>query len=400
MITTDFAPNETGKDAFLSASLLLQPWRWQYGKETGEVQKTLTQMFTVGKNTPEIHLFLTGRSSLYYLLESLSLSPCDVMVQAFTCEAVVLPIYAAGMKPVYVDIDPKTYSMDIGDLKKKRTPNAKIIILQHTFGIPPNRKEVLEFAHEHSLFIIEDLAHGFETKTFMSDDVPTTKLLSFGRSKSVSSVFGGAIVSYDAQLNEKLSTVEKELQPPGLPFIAQLLLYKPFTVLIKSTYDILIGKLIHTAVNGLKLLVPEITRKEKAGSYDDLFNHRYPNALAILLQAQLDTLTEKQETRKHAVTMYDKELCNGTQYSAPLIRYPLRVKNREGFMKAGIKNGLSFGKWYDQVVAPKDIKLSSVGYTMGTCPVAEQISEDVVNLPTLVTPAEAQRIIQFATSNR
>jgi len=165
MISTDFASNEQLDDALLSLKLLFQPWRWIQGKELDEAKQSVLKLLNVTRYTLHVSFFLTGRSALYHLLKSLNLpKDSQIIVQAFTCEAVVLPIIAAGFKPVYIDIEKETYSMSISDLEKKFNDSCRVLILQHTFSLTPkNREKILGFAKRNNLFIIEDLAHGFSS---------------------------------------------------------------------------------------------------------------------------------------------------------------------------------------------------------------------------------------------
>ncbi|MBI4226084.1 DegT/DnrJ/EryC1/StrS aminotransferase family protein, partial [Candidatus Roizmanbacteria bacterium] len=191
MISTDFAPNESWDDAWLSLKLLIQPWRWKYGQETEIVKEKIKKLLNVTSYKLHVTCFLSGRSALYYLLKSLNLPKnSKVIVQAFTCEAVVLPIIANKLKPVYIDIENETYSMDLNSLTRKlvnsKTDSVKVLILQHTFGLTPKfRKEIITLAQKNKLIVIEDLAHGFSPSIFRTDNrLPITDhyfLLSFGR---------------------------------------------------------------------------------------------------------------------------------------------------------------------------------------------------------------------------
>jgi len=403
MISTDFAPNERIDDALLSLSLIFQPWRWQKGKEINLVKKQINKMFffSIKDLESNISLFLSGRCALYHLIKSLNLPKNSrVIVQAFTCEAVVLPIIANGFKPIYVDIEKETLSMDINDLRKQAVPQRGIIIIQHTFGMTPKyRNDILKLAKENSLIVVEDLAHGFDPKIFESNSSISQSpniyfLLSFGRSKPFSSVFGGAIGSFNKDLNFKLIQ-------PSYSHIFSLLLYKPIAYFIKSTYNIFIGQLIHKTLNIFNLLSKEISEKEKKGRYDSLFDKAYPNALAILLLHQLRKSESIQQERINIINYYNKNISiSQFPFSKPIpfLRYPILIDNRDLLVELARRQGIFLGLWYNQVVAPKALNLKKVYYNKGDCPVAEEICNRIVNLPTLINEKEARQIVYLLNS--
>lgn len=398
MISVEFAPNEAFDDAIKSITTLVKPWSWKKGETQQKVKKRLKSFFPGSM----AFLFLTGRAAIYQLLKLLNL-PQDtkVLVQGFTCEAVILPVLANNLKPVYVDIEPYSFSMDLTDLTNKINDQTKVIILQSTFGlIPKNRKKILEIAKKNNIHVIEDLAHGFDRNYFKNDCTPTFKILSFGRSKFFSSLFGGAIISSNNDINTQLLSLEKTLIYPSNLFIFKALLYKPLSILIKTTYDLYLGKILHKIVNLLNLIIPEITKKEKMGEFDQLLNKTYPNALSKLLINQLNKLDKNEAKRKQATEVYTNALNESGFHSRfeinnyALLRFPILVKNRKQIIDRLKKKNIYLGKWYDQVIAPKSIDLVKFCYTKGECPNAEDICEQIINLPTNIKLKEAKKVSQ------
>lgn len=402
MITTDFAPNESWDDALLSIKLLIQPWKWKNGGDITIAKNNISKMFYVTSYMLHVSLFFSGRSALYFLLKSLNLlRGSEIVIQAFTCSAVVLPIKALNLKPVYVDIEKQTFSMDLAKLVNSLTRKTKVIILQHTFSLTPKyRNEVIKLAKANNLFLIEDLAHGFSNNLTIQSYSNSAILLSFGRSKALSSVTGGAIISSNNVTIQPFDKTQGK-QFNNLPYpsywdIFKILLYKPLAMLIKSTYDFYLGKIIHKLANIFSLLTKEITEKEKRGKYDNYFNKAYPNALAVLLNHQLKKFDQIQSNRARICKIYYK-LSNNKQLTInnyQLIRYPLLVNNRDQVISTARKQNIFLGKWYDQVVAPKALNLNRVGYKLGSCPIAEEVCKKIINLPTNISESEAEKIIK------
>lgn len=401
MISADFAPNEDWKDALISISLLFQPWKWKYGEHTAIVKKLLLQEFQVDKNNFRAHLFLSGRSALFTILQSLRLAhDSEVIIQAFTCEAVILPIIANNLKPIYADIEMQSFSMNPIELEKKITPKTKVIILQHTFGITPIHKDKIQaIVKKHCLVLIEDIAHGYSNILNSKFEIRNSKsifLLSFGRSKALSSVFGSAILTNNKIISERLRALETKPYP-SYWFIFRLLLYKPLAMIIKSTYDCGLGKVLHKIIDFTRILVPEISTIEKSGKFDVLLDKAYPNALAMLLHYQLKKFKQMRKLRASVCDVYNKNLKNQPLITknSSLIRYPVLINQPQIILDKASEHSIFLGKWYDQVVAPKSVSLEKVHYKEGSCKVAEKLCQHIVNLPTTVSIKDAYKIISI-----
>ncbi|NTU46383.1 aminotransferase class I/II-fold pyridoxal phosphate-dependent enzyme [Candidatus Roizmanbacteria bacterium] len=382
MLSTDFAPNEQWDDALFSLRLMFQPWKWYHGTAIKQAGKQLQSYFSTNSDTT-VHFSISGRGALYQLLKALDLPQnTQVIVQAFTCEAVILPVLANHLTPVYCDIEEQTFSIDPVQLTKALNSNTKVIILQHTFGIYPHREKILKIAEKNSLIVIEDLAHGWDMDKMKQSGGESYKILSFGRSKAFSSVTGGAVISPKNYISQKLATQEKSLRSIGSLTLIRYLLYKPLSVLIKKTYDIFLGKILLFFAKNLQLISPELSQKEKRGVYDEINNFSFPNALAVLLIHQLNKYDQIYINRKILCDNYNRIFSVNHAYSTGLLRYPLIVKNRGDVLKKMQKQNIFLGKWYDTPIAPKGIDLEIMRYKKGSCPVAEKLCAGIVNLPT------------------
>ena len=168
-------------------------------------------------------------------------------------------------------------------------------------------------------------------------------------------------------------------------------------MLIKSSYDFYLGKILHKILIKFKLIIPEITKREKNGSYDQLFNKAYPNALAILLLHQLNKFEQVKEQRAKVCSFYLRSFKQNAQRltlnNPSLIRYPLLVNNRHELINKLKKQDVFLGKWYAQVVGPNDLDLSRIEYRSGSCPNAEMICKKIINLPTCISLNEAERVV-------
>lgn len=331
-----------------------------------------------------------------------------MIVQAFTCQSVIEPIVALGMKPIFVDISEKDFSLDIENLKEKLADNTRVIILQHTFGIKPeNRDKVVELAMKNQLILIEDLAHGLMSTSLATKEKFLNHffLLSFGRSKSLSSVFGGGVVSQNRKIIKLLD--HGGLEYPSYSFIMKCLLYKPIVVTVKTTYRIFIGKLIHKLAQGLGLLAAELTPEEKEGNFDQLLNKKYPNALAKLLLNQLKKLEKNNYQRAQVVNFYVNNLSSLRKIintrtlhryqNQPLVRFPLLLDQRDRVISHLEQKKIFLDTWYDSIIAPKTFPLKTLPgesrRSLNTCTVAFRLTKKIINLPTLIEIDQAKIIL-------
>lgn len=103
----------------------------------------------------------SGRSAFQLAVKEFGLENSEMLVPAYLCD-MFLPIFAKyNIKPIYLDIDLKTFHADFSEIEKKITPETKSILICHTYGLPVNLNKITEIAQRHSLKIIEDCAHIF-----------------------------------------------------------------------------------------------------------------------------------------------------------------------------------------------------------------------------------------------
>ena len=142
-----------------------------------------------------------GRSGLAVALKAVFQRGDGIIVNGFTCFAVVEAVRAAGCVPIYADISRENLNFNTDTLKKVINSRAKGIIVQNTLGNPVDIKAIEKFAKEHDLLIIEDLAHCAGIKYPDGREAGTVGVataLSFGKDKSVDTTSGGAVVLRDA----------------------------------------------------------------------------------------------------------------------------------------------------------------------------------------------------------
>ncbi len=404
VISASLSPNTQRDDVALAAYTLLRPWMWKQGREVAKAEAWFADYFSAATAVS----FNSGRSALLALLQSFGIDKGDeVILQAFTCVAVPNSILWAGATPVFVDID-DSYNLDPKDVAQKITKRTKAIIVQHTFGVPANMDAVMVLAKEHNLILIEDCAHSLGA-VYKGGKVGTfgdAAFFSFGRDKVLSSVWGGiAIVNNNTKQDSaaaQLRLHQESLPVPHGFWILQQLVHPVAFSLILATYTLGFGKALLVALQKLKLLSFPVYPEEKQGKQPQDFPARYPNALAVLLLHQLKKLEAYNQQRQSITKYYEKALAARGKRSkvqrvkgAIFLRFPLEVNKPKELIKHAKNRGILLGNWYHNVIDPMGVEFEAVGYVKGSCPKAEKAAAHIVNLPTLVTPLQAKRVIEL-----
>lgn len=129
----------------------------------------------------------------------------EVLVPAGSFITDVSSVIFAGGTPVLVDLNPDTLSFDLADLERKRTSRTKGLIWVHLTGIVSSEHEqILEFAHTHDLFVIEDAAHAHGAKIDGKQvgSLASAGVFSFYPTKIVTGGTGGMLTTNNSELSK------------------------------------------------------------------------------------------------------------------------------------------------------------------------------------------------------
>ena len=388
LINSSISPNLEGKDVLTALRLLFSPLSLKYGSYINSVESWFKYNF----RSKFAFSFSSGREAEYALLRALKICKEDeVLVQAFTCVAVVNPILWLGAKPIFVDIDKQNLSMDIEDLKQKITDKTKVIILQHTFGIPAHMEEVKKICREKKIFLLEDCAHviGGKYKSRKLGEWGDAAFFSFGRDKAISSVFGGIVVTNNRKVAERIKRIKDVSAYPSYFWICQQLMHPIVTFIVINGFNAhpVFGKIFLYAFKKIHLISLPIIPEEKISHIGNYRTRKFPNALAVLCFSQLMRLNRFNKNRQHIFTVYRHELTklknrlNFPEKSAYYLRIPIMVSKKEKLRAFCKENSIYLGDWYSHIIDPKNINLERIFYNKGSCKMAENVSRNILNLP-------------------
>ncbi|MDQ3550569.1 MAG: DegT/DnrJ/EryC1/StrS family aminotransferase [Bacteroidota bacterium] len=157
-----------------------------------------------------------GTDALQIAMMALGLEPGDeVITPSFTYIATTEVIALLKLKPVFVDVDPKTFNIDPEAIQKAITPRTKAIVPVHLYGQAANMEEIINIASANNLFVIEDNAQAIGSDYYFSNgtfkktgSIGTIGCTSFFPSKNLGAYGdGGAITTNDGALAIKLRMV-------------------------------------------------------------------------------------------------------------------------------------------------------------------------------------------------
>lgn len=402
------SPNTEPDDIWLAAITLFTPWSWHSADSIYPAEQALSKLF---RGRPSV-LTASGRSALYHSLKAAGIGGGDeVIIQAFTCIAVPGAISWTGARPIYADIEAGTFNLDPAQVENKLTPRTKAILVQHTFGIPGRLTALSALAKKHHLLLIEDCAHAIGS-TYHGQPIGTfgdITILSFGRDKAVSSVYGGAVLTPDVALHARLKLQVADLSPPSPWWTCQQLLHPLLMALVKKTYYLFsLGKLILVLLQKANLLSKAVLPGEKSSLPPPHVNFSPSPALAILLNKQLEKLSLFNQRRRDIARWYDRELSlslvrptSPPSADPAWLRYPLLVKRPAELIKKAKQQKIMLGDWYDSPLAPRGSDPAKFFYQLGSCPNAEAAARQIINLPLYPTMSvgEIKKVIAFINQN-
>ncbi len=406
-ILISLSPNVEKDDLVLVLKLLFTPWKWKRGVALERLESHFKRFL----NVKHCLTFSSGRIGFLAILKSLGLEQNDeVLIQGFTCNAVVNPILWSGLKPVFVDIQEQTLNFNLKALEEKITKKTKIILVQHTFGLPCDINKISEICKKHNIILIEDCAHSLGAKHNGKPigSFGKASFFSFGRDKIISSVYGGLVATNDDELAGKIKAFQQGFGYASRFWIFQQLLHPILNqVLIKPLYGFFeLGRWILLFFQKTHILSKAVSKKEKKGERPYYLFKKMPNALAILALNQFQKLDKIIKHQKDIACLYRQGL------SGLSIKHPLGIRDRiymrySILMKKGKTNNilkqarkqkifLNDG-WCKAVVVPIDTDQEKMGYKQGNCPVAEDVAHRIINLPTHIgiTKKDAKKISNF-----
>ena len=188
---------------------LEQIWENKILTNSGPYHHQLEEMLCAHLGVKYISLFTNGTIALVTALQALQISG-EVITTPYSFVATAHSILWNGIKPVFVDIDPDTLNLDANKIEAAITKATTAIMPVHCYGHPCNVEAIQEIADKYDLRVIYDAAHAFgvedeEGSILRYGDL---SVLSFHATKVFNTFEGGAIVSHDAKMKQRIDELK------------------------------------------------------------------------------------------------------------------------------------------------------------------------------------------------
>jgi dTDP-4-amino-4,6-dideoxygalactose transaminase len=304
----------------------------------------------------------SGTDAILCSLMSLDIGPGDeVITTPFTFFATAGCIARVGAKPVFVDIDPRTYNINPNFIEAAVTPRTKAIMPVHLYGQMCDMDPIMDIAIRHNLVVVEDAAQAISAtyKSRKAGSIGTVGCFSFFPSKNLGAAGdAGMIVTNDAGLYERLRVIRAHGANP---------------------------KYFHKFVGG---------------------NFRLDPIQAAILLVKLSHLQSWSQSRRDNAEFYNQyfaEISVTTPWVSPECisiynQYVIRVDNRDAVSSYLAAEGIGTEIYY-----PKPMHLQecfrNLGYSEGAFPEAELAARQVLALPVYPELSVPQRDHVVASIN-
>jgi dTDP-4-amino-4,6-dideoxygalactose transaminase len=319
----------------------------------GNEVKALEEEFADYCNTDYGIAVNTGTSALHLTLLAAGIGPGDeVITTPFTFVATIAAIYYTGAKPVFVDIDPASYTIEVTQIEKAITERTKAILPVHLYGQPADMDPILGIAHRYGLKVIEDAAqaHRAEYKGRRAGSVGDMGCFSFYPGKNLGAYGEGGMVVTN---NPEYARTIQMLRDWGQE------------------------RRYHHVLKG--------------------YNYRMDGIQGAILRVKLRYLDQWTEARRSHAAEYD-ELLTNTELKTPIVMpyshhvyhvYALRSHQRDVLQQMLHERGIQTGIHYP-IPVHLQVAYSELGYKLGDFPHSEQAAREVFSLPMYAELTKAQ----------
>lgn len=295
-----------------------------------------------------------GTAALHTALYACGINPGDeVITTPFTFVATANSILMVGARPVFVDIEEKTFNIDASKIEKAINRKTKAILVVNLFGQPADYNAINKIAKKHKLFVIEDAAQSIGSiyKNKESGNLANVSCFSLYATKNVTSGEGGMLTMNDKKIYERAKLFRQHGEREGMKY-----------------------------------------------SYHGLgFNYRLTDILAAIGLVQIEKIISISKKRQTIAKKYEKTLSNIPSLILPTRandrthvyhQFTLRVKSgskpsRDELQKYLKKQGIQSNIYYPKPLYAFNHISDAINKNTNSAefPITEKLSKEVLSIP-------------------
>lgn len=344
--------------------------------------------------------FASGRMAFFAFLKSINIGVGDeVILPALTCSVMVNAVWRTGATPIFANIDPVTFGSSTKGIAEKITRRTKVIVAQHTFGIPCDVDEIALLAKKNNCYVVEDCALTFDSTLdgIKVGSFGDAAIFSTDHSKPINTLIGGFLFTKRKDVFDLVASIPCEplTQIHQHIILKQLQREKQYLHPLWYPRKNIVDRVQHLLKkNSISAFLENDYQKKSKGSYYP-YPAKLPAFLAQLGIYELQRWEQEKQRRKHILATYldifkakgmgnlIPSVYSDTRRDIAPLRFICSSPNTDTLVKK--LNYILDTQWIwwrtegPIVCSHQDVE--ALGYTLGSCPVSETVCKNIFQLP-------------------
>lgn len=370
-----------------------------------EFEQSLSNFIGLG----QVITFGSGRMAFYSLMKEWNIGKGDeVILTGFTCAVMVNAVLRIGAKPVFADIDKDTLGLSVHSLERAISQRTKLIVAQHSFGIPCEIDAICKLAKEKGIYVVEDCAItlGSVYKKRMLGTWGDAAIFSTDHTKPINTLIGGYLYTENQELAARIrifrNSCEDITKEHAMSAVKQYIFenkieHKKHKCYVLWIYMNAICQKLHLPIRKLPYLQHESSSSCFANT-DYPYPARLHPAFAYIgiksLEQYKESIQIRREWLKELLEIIKNEdipqmYFNPDADIVPLrLAYVLKKNNRDRF------TFIDDWVWFKQPIVATSESLDNFGYYEGACPTSEQVGKHIMNLPMVMIKDQQEKFLR------
>lgn len=369
-------------------------------KNTKEFEKKFAKLIGQGDATA----FASARMAFYEFMKISGISYGDeVILCGSTCSVMPNAVMRLGATPKYSDIDSGTFGSCSNSIKECITPKTKLVVAQHSFGIPCQIDKIKQICDLKNIILLEDcaLAVGSKLNDKKVGTFGDAAIFSTDHTKPVNSLVGGFIYSEDQTINNNIK--ESQEKAKHIPLKKQRAIFNQIKtermLATKGRYGILkIYNSLSSILNSLINRPSPFLDEDADINYENNtypYPAKMPEFIAVLGLYELEKWNQKKVSRKLSFNKYLEKLSNSDlKHFIPDAYHDVDRENIPLRFVFSHPQGASIRKsleklidieeiWFTEPIINTKSSLDNFKYIRGQCKLSEKYGNGMINLPLL-----------------